>query len=49
MYLTVDGQVGLRLEREDRLTIEKSGVSVKLVEPAGKNYFDVLRGKLKWG
>jgi NAD+ kinase len=49
VYLTVDGQVGLPLEIEDRLTIEKSAVSVKLVEPADKNYFDVLRGKLKWG
>ncbi len=49
VYLTVDGQVGLRLEKEDRLTIEKSEVSVKLVEPTDKNYFDVLRGKLKWG
>jgi NAD+ kinase len=49
VYLTIDGQVGLPLEFQDRLTIEKSDVSVKLVEPAGKNYFDVLRGKLKWG
>lgn len=49
VYLTVDGQVGLKLEKEDRLTIEKSDVSVKLVEPTDKNYFDVLRGKLKWG
>jgi len=49
VYITVDGQVGLTLQIDDRLTIEKSDVPVKLVAPAGKNYFDVLRGKLKWG
>jgi len=49
VYVTVDGQVGLTLQIEDRLGIEKSDVLVKLVAPAGKNYFDVLRGKLKWG
>lgn len=49
VYLTVDGQVGLRLEMGDRLTVEKSDLYVKLVEPMDKNYFDVLRGKLKWG
>lgn len=49
VYVTVDGQVGVRFETEDRLVIKKSDVAVKLVAPAGKNYFDVLRGKLKWG
>jgi NAD+ kinase len=49
VYVTVDGQVGLKLQLEDQLRIEKSQVAVKLVAPADKNYFDVLRGKLKWG
>ena len=49
VYVTVDGQVGLRLEMDDHLVVQKSGVAVKLVAPADKNYFDVLRGKLKWG
>ena len=48
-YVTVDGQVGVPLQIDDRLTVEKSDVTVKLVAPCGKNYFDVLRGKLKWG
>src|SRR5206468_3976187 len=47
VYVTVDGQVGHTLQIDDRLTIEKSDVLVQLVAPAGKNYFDVLRGKLK--
>lgn len=49
VYVTVDGQVGLKLEMDDHLTVQKSEVAVKLVAPADKNYFDVLRGKLKWG
>jgi len=48
-YVTVDGQVGLNLEMDDKLVVTKSAVAVKLVAPADKNYFDVLRGKLKWG
>jgi NAD+ kinase len=48
-YVTVDGQVGLKLKMDDHLVVEKSSVAVKLVAPAEKNYFDVLRGKLKWG
>ncbi len=49
VQLTVDGQLGLKLEMNDQITVEKSNVAVKLVAPADKNYFDVLRGKLKWG
>lgn len=47
--VTVDGQVGIKFEMGDRVTIAKSSVIVKLIAPADKNYFDVLRGKLKWG
>jgi NAD+ kinase len=49
VYVTVDGQVGLKLQMHDHLLVSKSSVAVKLVAPADKNYFDVLRGKLKWG
>ncbi|PYS39580.1 MAG: NAD(+) kinase [Acidobacteria bacterium] len=49
VYITVDGQVGLKLQMGDHIVVVKSDVSVKLVAPADKNYFDVLRGKLKWG
>lgn len=49
VYVTVDGQVGDKIELNDLLTIEKSEMAVTLVAPADKNYFDVLRGKLKWG
>jgi NAD+ kinase len=49
VYVTFDGQVGLQLKNDDHLLVKKSDVTVKLVVPADKNYFDVLRGKLKWG
>ena len=49
VQLTVDGQVGLRLDLGDRVTVRKSRHTVQLIAPGDKNYFDVLRGKLKWG
>jgi len=49
VHLSVDGQVGLPLDRGDRVLAERSKVVVQLIAPSGKNYFDVLRGKLKWG
>jgi NAD+ kinase len=49
VYLTVDGQVGLPLRLGDQFVVKKSDVAVQLIAPADKNYFDVLRGKLKWG
>jgi len=49
VYVTVDGQVGVNFQLDDHLLVRKSGVALKLVAPADKNYFDVLRGKLKWG
>jgi NAD+ kinase len=49
VHVTVDGQIDMKLETNDKITVEKSNIAVKLVAPADKNYFDVLRGKLKWG
>jgi NAD+ kinase len=49
VYLTVDGQVGMKLDLGDRVTARKSDRVVRLIAPAGKDYFDVLRRKLKWG
>jgi len=47
--LTLDGQVGFPLEVNDRIVISKSDTSFNLVQPPNRNYFDVLRDKLKWG
>ena len=47
--LTLDGQVGFPLHCGDRIVIRKSDTTFNLVQPANKNYFDVLRDKLRWG
>lgn len=47
--LTLDGQVGFPLKVDDRVVIRKSRTIFNLVQPANRNYFDVLRDKLRWG
>jgi NAD+ kinase len=47
--LTLDGQVGFSLQVEDRVVIQKSHTTFNLIQPANRNYFDVLRDKLRWG
>jgi NAD+ kinase len=47
--LTLDGQVGFPLKVEDRVVIRKSQTTFNLVQPMNRNYFDVLRDKLRWG
>ncbi len=49
IFLTLDGQEGLPITSEDRVCIVKSASSVRLIRSPDKNYFDVLRAKLKWG
>jgi NAD+ kinase len=48
-YLTVDGQVGLAAHSEDIVRMRKSDSYVELIQPPGKDYFEILRRKLKWG
>ena len=47
--LTLDGQVGFALQTRDRILISKSRTAFNLVQPPNRNYFEVLRNKLKWG
>lgn len=47
--LTLDGQVGFPLEVEDRVMIRKSHTTFNIVQPTNRNYFEVLRDKLRWG
>lgn len=47
--LTLDGQVGFPLKVEDRVKIRKSRTTFNLIQPSNRNYFDVLRDKLRWG
>jgi NAD+ kinase len=48
-YLTVDGQVGTPLAGGDRVICKKAADHVILLRLNDRNFFDVLRGKLKWG
>jgi NAD+ kinase len=47
--LTLDGQVGFPLKIGDLVVIRKSRTTFNLVQPSNRNYFDVLRDKLRWG
>ena len=47
--LTLDGQAGFPLNSEDQVVIRKSKTTFNLVQPMNRNYFDVLRDKLRWG
>jgi len=49
VFATLDGQVGVAMAPGDTLTVRASSRRVQLIAPVGKTYFDVLRGKLKWG
>ncbi len=49
VYLTLDGQVGVPLEGGDVVRVRRAPGRLRLVQPAGRDYFDVLRRKLKWG
>jgi NAD+ kinase len=49
IYLTLDGQEGFEISDRDRVCVRKSEERVLLVQSPDKNYFDVLRNKLKWG
>ncbi|MCC7174184.1 MAG: NAD(+)/NADH kinase [Bryobacterales bacterium] len=49
VYLTIDGQVGEPLRRDDVVVCRSSEHAVRLVRPRELRFFDVLREKLKWG
>lgn len=48
-FLTIDGQVGEPLAKEDRVTCRLSSKHISLIRPPKMLFFDVLREKLKWG
>jgi NAD+ kinase len=49
VVLTLDGQVGYQMQTHDCVKIRKSKTNFNLIQPPNRNYFDVLRNKLKWG
>jgi NAD+ kinase len=49
VFLTLDGQVGMGLEAGDVIRVERAEHRTLLVVSRSKDYFEVLRTKLKWG
>jgi NAD+ kinase len=49
VFLTLDGQVGFSLRQGDIVVVEKSPFRTRLLIPHERNFFQVLRTKLKWG
>lgn len=49
VFLTLDGQTGVPLQTGDCVRITRAAERLKLIQPPGKTYFEILRNKLKWG
>jgi NAD+ kinase len=49
VMVTLDGQMGFALRYRDVVEIRKAETRLRLIECPGKNYFEILRTKLKWG
>lgn len=47
--LTADGQVGMPLQAEDIVEIRKSRSRTVLIKSSSRDYFQILRTKLRWG
>ena len=49
VFVTFDGQVGCELHAGDEINICRASQPMRLVRPATRSYFEVLREKLNWG
>lgn len=49
VFLTLDGQVGFKLMQGDTIEVRKALKTTALVMSKDRDYFEVLRTKLKWG
>ena len=49
VFLTIDGQVGFSLRQNDTVEVKKSEFKTRLFIPCERDYFQILRTKLKWG
>ena len=49
VYLTLDGQRGFSLSKNDIVEIKRSDFELRLISSPKRNYFDLLKEKLGWG
>jgi len=49
IFLTIDGQIGFPLKINDRVRCRVADEKTYLIAPVGRDYFRVLREKLRWG
>ncbi|GAQ95064.1 NAD+ kinase [Thermodesulfovibrio aggregans] len=49
IFLTVDGQIGFPLQKNDRVRCRIAEEKTYLIAPVGRDYFKILRDKLRWG
>ena len=49
VMVTFDGQIGVTLRERDTVEVRKAGARVRLAHFPEKDFFSVLRTKLKWG
>lgn len=49
VHITFDGQLGFPLSAEDVVTVTRSPRVLRLVRAPARDYYEVLRTKLKWG
>lgn len=48
-YITIDGNIHHKIKNGESVFIKYSKENLKLVIPKNRNYYEVLREKLKWG
>ena len=46
--VSFDGHIHFPLELGDKVTIRKDSAKLKLAQPLGHDYLDILRKKLSW-
>ncbi len=49
VYLTIDGQRGELMKKDDTVTVCQSELKLQLISSPRRNYFDLLKEKLRWG
>jgi NAD+ kinase len=49
VFLSPDGQQGVRLNNGDKVEARDYGMPVSLIKVPSRSYYDILRDKLKWG